>query len=346
MTRLATQPNEMLGAEQQRTERNPALDALKGLLVLSMVLYHWWNYFVSREGEIYKYIRFITPSFVFITGFLLTNVYLAKYRIGDRRLHARLFVRGLKLLVLFTLLNLAANLVLQRNYNGAELGLSHFLAVAPAVYLSGGSRGAVFEVLVPISYLLIFSSVLFWCCKMHRHFLLAFWFVFFGGLFLLRWHNIAFANVDLFSMGVLGMAFGRLSMETIDHAVRPAIGWFGAYVIYLVALNMFDVIYVLQAAGLVLNLVLLYMAAKGLGETGLIARKVILLGQYSLLAYIAQIAILQALVRVMRPLESGTSVYALSLAGALVLTLVAVEATHRGRRRSPAFDRLYRFVFA
>ena len=55
------------------------------MLVLFMVLYHWLNYFVTPFGDMYKYLRFLTPSFIFITGFLISNVYLERYDIADRR---------------------------------------------------------------------------------------------------------------------------------------------------------------------------------------------------------------------------------------------------------------------
>src|SRR5437016_3915874 len=81
-----------------KAQRNPALDFTKGALVLFMVLYHWLEYFVSTTGDFYRYIRFVTPSFIFITGFLISNIYLSKYEISDPRLPRRLLQRGLKLL--------------------------------------------------------------------------------------------------------------------------------------------------------------------------------------------------------------------------------------------------------
>src|ERR1700751_836902 len=87
--------------------RIPALDFTKGALVLIMVLYHWINYFIGPQWGYYQYLRFLTPSFIFITGFMISNVYLSKYDATDRRLSTRLFTRGFKLLVLFLFLNLA-----------------------------------------------------------------------------------------------------------------------------------------------------------------------------------------------------------------------------------------------
>src|SRR4051812_31970835 len=112
-----------MNSQSAKAGRDEALDFTKGALVLLMVLYHWINYFISREGMVYRYIRFITPSFIFITGFLISQIYLAKNDGRDARLPKRLLVRGLKLLGIFTVLNLGARLVVSKNYNGSEMGV-------------------------------------------------------------------------------------------------------------------------------------------------------------------------------------------------------------------------------
>ena len=38
-----------------RARRLPEFDFIKGVLVLFMVFYHWLNYFVGPQGEIYVY---------------------------------------------------------------------------------------------------------------------------------------------------------------------------------------------------------------------------------------------------------------------------------------------------
>src|SRR5215475_10691908 len=88
-------------------QRISALDFTKGALVLIMVLYHWINYFIGPQWEYYFYLRFLTPSFIFITGFMVSNVYLSKYDPADRRLPRRLLTRGIKLLAIFVALNVA-----------------------------------------------------------------------------------------------------------------------------------------------------------------------------------------------------------------------------------------------
>src|SRR5271168_2859500 len=90
-----------------KPQRISALDFTKGALVLIMVLYHWINYFIGPQWEYYEYLRFLTPSFIFITGFMISNVYLSKYSAADSRLSKRLFTRGLKLMAVFLALNLS-----------------------------------------------------------------------------------------------------------------------------------------------------------------------------------------------------------------------------------------------
>src|SRR5947209_8358962 len=104
---VETNSDTRVTARSPKVSRNPALDFTKGALVLIMVLYHWINYFIGPQWEYYQYLRFLTPSFIFITGFMISNVYLSKYETAGPRLSKRLFTRGLKLMAIFLALNVA-----------------------------------------------------------------------------------------------------------------------------------------------------------------------------------------------------------------------------------------------
>ena len=147
-----------------RTPRIPALDFTKGALVLLMVLYHWLNYFIGVQWPYYKYLRFLTPSFIFITGFMISNVYLSKYAVADPRLPKRLFTRGLKLIAIFLALNVARIFVVPSLGTGAVasnlLDPKNLFAVFVSGNFPAGSKLISFSILVPISYLLMFSGVL------------------------------------------------------------------------------------------------------------------------------------------------------------------------------------------
>src|SRR5688572_13891663 len=79
------------------------LDITKGILVVLMVVYHSLNY-TNQYHLGFRYLSFLPPCFILITGFLLSTVYARRYEAGDRRLVGRLVVRGVKLFTLFTCL--------------------------------------------------------------------------------------------------------------------------------------------------------------------------------------------------------------------------------------------------
>src|SRR5687767_13008865 len=141
----------------QGTGRDIALDFTKGILVVLMVLYHWLNYFVSPYGFGYRYIRFLTPSFVFLAGFLVTNLLVNRRSPTSPALSQRLFSRGIKLLLLFTVLNLGVAWIEPSRSSGRLPGLAAFIEALPASYLTGQRTS--FLVLLPISYTLIFAAL-------------------------------------------------------------------------------------------------------------------------------------------------------------------------------------------
>src|SRR5580698_1782355 len=100
-----------------KATRLPALDFTKGVLVLIMVLYHWINYFVGIDWPYYRYLRFLTPSFIFVTGFLIAKVYLSRVS-QNAGVSKRLIVRAGKLLALFVVLNLGRSLLASLSLHG------------------------------------------------------------------------------------------------------------------------------------------------------------------------------------------------------------------------------------
>ena len=323
---------------RQSGVRNAALDFTKGALVLLMILYHWTNYFVTLDESYYKYLRFITPSFIFITGFLIANVYLGRYEIGDPRLHLRLLERGFKLLVIFTGLNLAASVLLGP-------GPSAFLQNASSTYLTGNGKTAVFSVLVPISYVLIFSSVLLLPCQWFKSFLSLVCAIFFLAILILHLNGLASGNLELFTMGLLGMVLGGAPLQRIDRFAGNRWLIAATYALYLVMITRWNEIYPLQVVGVCLSLLFIYSLA--LKMAGSSHRWIVLLGKYTLLAYITQIAVLVLLSwSIRRFLTDGAGRVMISFVGAFALTYFVVQRVDRLRARWTIADRMYKFVFA
>lgn len=326
----------------RKSKRIPALDFTKGALVLIMVLYHWLNYFVRADGSIYKYLRFLTPSFIFITGFLISNVYLAKYRTSGRHIPGRLLVRGLKLLGIVLCLNMALNMA---HLKGLESRVGDWSPADLVVAYSTGLAPVAFSVLVPIAYLLILSAGLLIVSRRYRNIYHVASAVFVGCALLFELKGIKTGYLQIFSIGMLGVSLGYLAIDRINSLVKRPLIIFVAYFAYLSAITLWDDAYMLQIVGVCLSVAVMYWMGLQGAETTLPWKVVILLGQYSLFAYIAQIMILQVLRRSLAPLGSGISVSGSALVATVVCTILSVEILDRARITMARLNKVYTAVF-
>jgi peptidoglycan/LPS O-acetylase OafA/YrhL len=338
-----------VGAPRQRlavsnTGRIAALDFVKGALVLVMVLYHWLNYFVEAD-YFYRYLRFLTPSFIFITGFIISHARLSRTAHQDRRTWRRLAHRGLKILALFVVLNVIRVMVVE----GSSVMPSYDSFVRTYITgdsVTGGSqKAASFFVLVPIAYLLFIASLLTIAVKYVRnavHVACAFSFL---AVVLLAKGGKESSVLELVSAGLLGTSIGYIPIERIQACARNPFFLVPLFVGYLAALSLWGEIYAIQILGVLVMLLVIYVAYGDTDTPGTVRQAVVLLGKYSLVGYIGQIAVLQILRRTTIHFDFGEATRYLALLGTALMTLMIVWLTDRARSKLTAVDRLYVAVF-
>jgi peptidoglycan/LPS O-acetylase OafA/YrhL len=333
------------------TQRISALDFTKGALVLIMVLYHWINYFIGGDWAYYQYLRFLTPSFIFITGFMVSHVYLTKYDPVDRRLSRRLFTRGLKLLVIFLVLNVARIFIVPVLATGVvaenPLDLRNIFIVFVSGNLASVSGKLVsFFILVPISYLLMFSGVLMFPYRFYRYTFHVACGLLLCSILILGLLGEQSQTLELFTVGMLGVLIGFLPIATINAFVRHPYVLALAYLCYTIAITIGGVPFPLLIIGVSLSVAIIYLIGASGSESGRIKSEVILLGKYSLFGYISQIAILQVLSAGFHRVNLGVAAFGISFLAAFILTIASVEIVDRARARTTGIDRLYKAVFA
>jgi peptidoglycan/LPS O-acetylase OafA/YrhL len=338
-------------AKPGAAERIAALDFTKGTLVLIMVLYHWINYFIGPQWPYYFYLRFLTPSFIFITGFMISHVYLAKYDAADPRLPRRLFVRGLKLMAIFILLNVARVFIVPILHAGAlvndPLDLKNIFTVFVSGNLSVVSGKLVsFSILVPISYLLMFSGMLMFPYRVFRHTFHAVCVSLLSSVLILRLIGAQSQNLEFVTIGMLGVLTGFLPIVAINKWVLHPYMLAFAYACYTVAITFWNVPFPLLVVGVYLSLMVIYWFGARGGESAVIAKKIILLGKYSLFGYISQMVILQILSAGFHFVNLGVAVLGISFVAAFTFTILSVEVMDRARARVAVMDKLYKAVFA
>ena len=331
--------------------RDTAIDFTKGALVLFMVLYHWLNYFLGPQGRYYDYLRFLTPSFIFITGFMISQIQLRRYENGGRSLSKRLFVRGLKLLIVFLVLNVLVYAALSHVQVSYSLWVKSLRSLSWAAFVVGTSRAAdgqksvVFNILVPIAYLLIVSAGVVLARRVRYAFYCTLSLLIAAVIFM-RFSHLENMYLDLLMIGVLGVAIGFAGKGQLALVIGHPYILSALYCLFLAAITIWGVPLPLEIASVILTTALLYSAGSRLAPPGTARRRMILLGKYSLLGYIAQIAILQGLRRLSWLSQHGVGASLAALLLGALLTVAIVEAVDIARQRSKIANDLYRLVFA
>jgi len=343
MTDLMSAPRENV-LVVAKTGRIAALDFVKGALVLVMVLYHWLNYFVEAD-YVYRYLRFLTPSFIFITGFIISNSRLSRTEHKDGRTWRRLAHRGLKILAVFIVLNVIRVMMVE----GSSLTPSYDSFVR--TYITGTSVGggsekaASFFILVPIAYLLFIAALLTVAVKYFRNVVHVATGLSFLVIALLAINGQQSNILEMVSAGLLGASVGYIPIERINAFAHRRFVVAPLIVGYLVALSKWGEVYALQIVGVFLMLTVMYVAYGDADKPDKIRQVVVLLGKYSLVGYIGQIAVLQVLRRSMDHVDLGDATRYVALVGTIMLTVLIAWVTDRARSKAMVIDRLYVAVF-
>ena len=326
-------------------ERDASFDFLKGFLVLVMVVHHTWEFFVGQDYWLIRYVDFVTGGFVFAAGFLPTLLLRSNPAMNVQKSCNRLLKRGVKLLLLFVVLNLTLGIVLEKSPSGKQFGVVQFLLNLQPIFLSGDKSRVAFAILVPIAYTLIALAILLQARQVR--FVVAMTAL---GLLIFCTLSAAWSfNLYYLSMGLAGGAAGILVDPNKLGRPLPlstkALLWLGTagYMVSISFLRHDNAI--LYAAGIFCVLGCVYTSVKTFEDQSFWFESCVVLGQYSLVGYLSQILFLQ----VLRRIHVSVLQWSLGLIPFL-LTCVFLCGLCFGldylRKRDRRIDSLYRFVFA
>jgi hypothetical protein len=291
----------------------------------------------------FKALGFLPPSFILIAGFLVGQVYATKYSLDTWKPYARLLVRGVKMLLLFLVLNVFHCIALKRSLFD---GLGEFADRAEAIFVSGNGREGIFEVLLPIAYFLLLAPALLWLRSRHSAAI--------GlgavGIFILcvvlERNGLSYKNLSFVSAGLLGMACGLVPIQSIDRFVKHWFAVLSLYAVYRACGYRFGELYAVQMLGAFASLALLYGCALHLDCNSRLGRSMVLLGNYSLAAYLVQILLIQVIVAIV----GGQPQHWFGVVTMTIVATVLLYGLMWGldslRKRSRLGNQVYKMVFA
>ena len=258
----------------------------------------------------------------------------------DWRLHQRLIVRGAKLLLLFTALNVGLYFLAL----GPE-AVGRFAGNVEAIYLAADGRVASFQVLASIGYLLFLAPLLLVIGSLNRWVLPALALALLMFCAVMEGRGAVGYHLRMISTGIIGTAFGLLPLARVTGFARQ---WFivvPLYCVYRTGSYFIGEPYAMQLTGVVTGLLVLYCLALHLSGKDYIYRQIVLLGRYSLFGYIVQLALLQVIVRAFGPFETPLAVAILATV-TLAATWAVTLLIHRLRPKARFVDLTYKAAFA
>ena len=285
---------EMEASHSALAVRDLTLDLVKGALVVIMVVYHAMNIFSTAGPDEYAYVRFVSGSFILMSGYIVARFHEARFSADWRSTSRRLVVRGLKLLILFTLLNLLINLTGIGNPDKVQLGIQGYMGTLFEVYVAGEPRYASFQILLPIAYLLVAAPAVLTLGRLSKWLFVAS----FATAFALSLLGIESVNLDFAVLGAIGLSGGILT-NLVEKPLAMTGVWSiaGSLLASVMLMKYLNANLATYALGTIVILKLLYELSKAVGPATALAGAPILLGRYSLVCYIAQIIFMQGLSR-------------------------------------------------
>jgi hypothetical protein len=272
--------------------RDLALDFAKGALVVVMVIYHAMNILSTAGPEDFQHIRFVSGSFIFLSGYVVARFHFERFRADRMGTTGRLLQRGCKLALLFTALNLLIHLTGIGNPGKTQMGILQYAGNLTDIYIFGDSRYASFQILLPIAYLLMLSPAVLLLGGTGKTRTLALLAMAFACTLV----PIESPHWEFSVLGIIGLAAGMLedisgkpfsTANSLLAAVGLAacIGLMGFFSRHLAT----------YALGIAIITKLLYDLGKAARLPQTLVQALVLLGEYSLPCYLAQIAILRIL---------------------------------------------------
>ncbi|NPU84683.1 MAG: hypothetical protein HPY65_09365 [Syntrophaceae bacterium] len=324
--------------------RIDAIDFSKGILVFFMVVYHSLNHL--KYGSLpHEYMAFLPPSFIMITGFIITQIYLPKYRLDANGFRTRLASRALKLLLIFTFLNLLARMMKPKFSLGYVFELEDYWADCLSIYVIGSPKMVAFEVLLPISYILLLSIVISMFKLFTPIFISIFTMFIFGLCIFLKYHGISIYNLSFISFGLIGMAVGFIPLLHINQLSKRWTFLFLLLVLYGFIYWGGGDYYHMQILSALISILIFYVIGCKTNAKYSIAKLIILLGQYSLFSYIIQILYIRLFVSL-----TATQTAKLNMAITIIIVTIVMSATviilEYAREQSRVINRIYKVVFA
>ena len=316
-------------------------DIIKGLCVIIMIMHHCYDYFdLYSVNKIY--LRFVTGAFIFFAGFMITNVYFRDNIINYEKISKRLVQRGFRLILLFIIFNSLIFILIKNGLGSLKYANIHYLINSfTTIFLIGNYKIVAFEILLPIAYVFILSGLIIGFLKENFWIIIPLSISLFILCSFIYFSQASGYNVRYLIIGLLGVSLGFISLDKLLFLKKYTVYFFGFYVFYLFAITYLKISYPLYFLTVIVNILLFYIISINIDSKNIFVKKIMLLGEYSLISYIFQIFFLQIYSKTF-----NQDLYmAFNIIITLFFTLIFIQILDYLKREFIFFNKIYKIFF-
>ena len=331
--------------------RDLSLDFVKGLLVLGMIAYHAGVSFIADTHDRFLVLGwlldFVSGSWVFLCGLIVTMHYSAKFEDDARNVSRRLWIRGMKMIVLFSVLNIFLML-----FGFRKVSHTFDLTTVMNVFVFGDGNLTSFEVLLGIGYVLLIAP---WFLSFRKAGVAVSILVIAFEAYFVRMGYQLPGNLWIVICGLAGMTVGATVwpdfIKTIQSSLIRRSVTTGVLLLIVAAyygisigldFNRYNMpVYLL---GVISIIAIFYLSYDWVSSALIVSSWLQLLGRYSLISYIFQMSLIRVALVIQSYLQVTFSYWLIFF---IVLFMVSLTITVLDEeiRRNRALQKSYKFIF-
>jgi hypothetical protein len=316
-------------------------DIIKGLCVIIMIMHHCYDYFdLYSSNKIY--LRFVTGAFVFFAGFMITNIYFRDNIINYEKISKRLIQRSFRLILLFIMFN---SLIFIFIKNGLFLlhysNIDYLLKNIAIIFLIGKYKIVAFEILLPIAYVFLITGLIIKFNKGKYWIIIPVSIILFILCSLFYFFQTSGYNIRYLTIGLLGVSFGFISLDRFLFLKKYSIYFIVFYIFHLFAITHLKIYFPLYFLTVIINILLFYIISININTKNIFIKKIMLLGEYSLISYIFQIFFLQ----IYSKLFKQDFIIAFNFLITLIITFLFIQTLDFLKSKYIIFNKIYKIFF-
>jgi hypothetical protein len=150
----------------------------------------------------------------------------------------------------------------------------------------------------------------------------------------------------MISAGLIGITIGLLPLLRINAFAKSWINILFLFILYGISAYSFDIYYYTQIYFTISALLIIYLVGEKINLDKILPKQIILLGQYSLLNYIIQIAYFRISFSLLSKYHFNKPNIMITVFSMTILTYITTLILNQVRPKYKYINKLYKIVFA